>query len=325
FILFNLTGCFATDKTFANRTGLFDISTQEWSKELIDVYGVDKNKLCKIVEVGDTIGKTTQKITQILGVENSIDVISSGGDQQCASVGLGCLDVGDIEVNSGTGSFIIGVSDKPVFDEKMRVNCNISSIQGKWIVEGSVLSAGRAVDYINDLMFKDESEKHSYENINKFAALSPKGARGLRIIPHFAGSGTPDWDSSAKAEIKNLSFANKKEDFARGIFEGIAIEMENCIEIVAQIIGKENEAISVAGGLTKSQTYNEIQADVYGKRTLVSSNCEATGIGAFIVASVKIGLFKSYREAFNSATKQDVINAYEPDLVANQMYKKIFK
>ena len=60
-----------------------------------------------------------------------------------------------MEVNSGTGAYVIGLSDVPVLDKKMSVNCNVSAIPGKWIVEGAVLSAGKAAAWMNEQFFPE--------------------------------------------------------------------------------------------------------------------------------------------------------------------------
>lgn len=143
YVIYQLTHQFATDHSIASRTSLFDIKKLEWSEELLLIFGVKKEKLCSLIPVGGIVGNTIDEVSKCLKQRTSIPVISAGGDQQCAALGLGCLEHGDMEVNSGTGAYVIGLSDVPVLDKKMSVNCNVSAIPRKWIVEGAVLSAGK--------------------------------------------------------------------------------------------------------------------------------------------------------------------------------------
>ena len=61
-------------------------------------------------------------------------------------------------MNSGTGAYVIGLSDVPVLDKKMSVNCNVSAIPGKWIVEGAVLGAGKAAAWMNEQFSRSQRE-----------------------------------------------------------------------------------------------------------------------------------------------------------------------
>ena len=47
-----------------------------------------------------------------------------------------------------------------------------------------------------------------------------------------------------------------------------------------------SDKILVSGGLSKSEAFNQIQADIYGKRVVRMDNEESTAIGALMVAAV---------------------------------------
>ena len=46
------------------------------------------------------------------------------------------------------------------------------------------------------------------------------------------------------------------------------------------------DKILVSGGLSKSEAFNQMQADIYGKRVVRMDNEESTAIGALMVAAV---------------------------------------
>lgn len=298
YILYHLTGQFATDTSFASRTSLFDIKELQWSERLLDLFGVDKDKLCPIVSVGSIIGSTNQSITKMLSVDKPVPVISAGGDQQCAALGQGCLAAGDIEVNSGSGAYVIGISDCPVFDPQLSVNCNVSAIEGKWIVEGAVLSAGKAVDWMNRQFFLEPGEE-GYDKFMQACKMTPPGANGVLISPSFAGKGTPEWNSKIRAGIFQLSFDNKKTDLTRALLEGIAAELAECVDTVEALIKTETGKLNAAGGLMHNDVYAQILADMFGKTVSCPEISEATGIGAWISAEKALGNVKDYSEAYN--------------------------
>ncbi|WP_058485012.1 FGGY-family carbohydrate kinase [Defluviitalea phaphyphila] len=298
YIIYLLTGRYVTDHSQACRTLLMDLSSFKWDDELIEQFGIDKSLLCDLVKPGSIVGDVLPEVAEQLKLASGTPVIIAGGDQQCAALGLNVLEPGRVEANTGTGSFVIAYSDKPVFDSRMRTLCSASAIPGKWIVEAGLLTSGTIYRWFNSEFFDDEL--NSYEKINEAAANSPVGANGVVVLPHFKGSAAPYWNPLSKGMIYNLNLNTTKGDIARAILEGIVLENAQNIDIIASLIGRV-DAVSVAGGLTNFDTYNQIQADAYNKRVEKYKNSEASSLGAFMSAAVTLGYFKSYKEAFESA------------------------
>ena len=327
YVICRLTGEFATDYSIASRTCLFNISSLQWSKELAGIFDIDEDKLCRLIQVGSSAGDTKQEVNSLLGLKEPVPVISAGGDQQCAALGMGCLEDGQIVANSGTGSYVIAVSDQPLYDGQMRVNCNVSAVPGKWIVEGAVLSAGKGIDWLNRLMFAQESESHPFENFTKACQSAPAGSKGLVFLPLMAGKGTPSWNPNARGVICNLGFEHEKGEFARALLEGTASEMKGCIQVISELTGEPYREVRVSGGMTKNPVYDQIQADLFLRTVIQAEGSEATGLGAWISGAVTLGYYHTYKEAYLAASGGQGEKRYEPDpdtaAVYETMYKKL--
>lgn len=325
YVLHMLTGLFVTDTSIASRTCLFDITKKEWSPLLLDVFSIDEAKLCSLIDVGSVVGNTSSVFERAMGISYAIPVISAGGDQQCAALGLGCIDNDSVMINLGTGAYVIALADKPCLDSGMRVNCNVSAIPNKWIVEGAVLSAGKTLDWVNDNFFKHAQEAHPYEAFTQISRSTPLGSNGLRFSVQFAGKGTPVWDPAMKGGISNLSFRNSKEDLARGVLEGIACAVDECLSCISELSAGIQEPIKLAGGLSKDGFFDQIFADMVRKEVSVFATCEATAFGAWMSASVTLGMHRSYREAFDSVTQGIAEEKYCPIESNSLLYDKIKK
>jgi len=142
FIIHYLTGKFKTDWTQASRTMLFNIDQLKWDRNFIKSVGIDFTKLPEAVSPGSIIGFVNQVVSEELNLPKGIPVIAAGGDQQCAAIGLGVIRGGMVEVNIGTGSFVLANSDKPVKDIDQRLICSASSIAGKWVLEAGIFTTG---------------------------------------------------------------------------------------------------------------------------------------------------------------------------------------
>jgi xylulokinase/glycerol kinase len=101
------------------------------------------------------------------------------------------------EANTGTGSFVIAYSDKPVFDKECRVLCSASAVPGKWIVEAGIFNTGAIYRWFREQVYSS-GESSTYNLMNQEAGDSPIGANGVMLIPHFEGSAAPYWNPYAK-------------------------------------------------------------------------------------------------------------------------------
>lgn len=102
FLLWRLTGggVHATDATNAARTMLFNIGTQEWDQQLLDLFEVPANLLPNVRDNAADYGATT-----LFG--GSIPICGMAGDQQAASIGQACFATGMVKSTYGTGCFAL--------------------------------------------------------------------------------------------------------------------------------------------------------------------------------------------------------------------------
>ncbi len=300
-----LTGEFVTDHTQAARTLLMNIETFEWDEDLINLFEIDKEKLCRLVEPGSFVGNLTEQMAEKTGLNKNIKVIIAGGDQQCAAIGLNVLKPGVVEANTGTGSFILGYSEEPLFDEKTRVLCTASAIPGKWVLEAGILTSGNVYSWFKNNFY----DNPSYDIMNKEVKESGVGARGLVLIPHFKGSAAPYWNPLSRGMFFNTSLETKRGDFARAILEGVSIEMSQNIRLIEELVGYV-EIVNIAGGLTVFEEFNQIQSDVFNKAVAVYESAEATAIGAFIQTLVSLEVYKTHQEAYNQLFSKVGVKTY---------------
>lgn len=323
YVIYQLTHQFATDHSIASRTSLFDIQKLEWSEELLSMFELKKEKLCPLIPVGEIVGAAIDGVCKCLKQRSGIPVISAGGDQQCAALGLGCLEHGDLEVNSGTGAYVIGLSDVPVLDEKMSVNCNVSAVPGKWIVEGAVLSAGKAAAWMNEQLFPKSNG--DFTEFSKALKESCPGANGVVASTSFSGKGTPLWNPRVRAGFMGIGFENKKGDLIRALLEGIAAELSECVKEVERVVKGHAESILAAGGMTGNPIYCQILSDTFKKEVKKPKESEATGLGAWISAQRALGNVESFREGYEQYSKKEENLCYKPDPDTEILYQKTNK
>jgi len=327
-VIHYLTGEFITDWTQASRTMMFNINTMEWDEEICKRFGIPMELLARAVPPGTIVGGLKKSLQKEFNLRSDLPVVSVGGDQQAAAVGLGVVAPGLLCVNTGTGSFILAHSDRPAFDPEQRVVCTASAVAGKWLLEAGMYTSGSVYRWYRDNFALLESNTardlhiDTYEILNSQIKNTSPGAEGILLMPHFAGSAAPYWEPKASGLIFGLSLGHKRAHVIRAVLEGICLEINKNIQIIESLTSEITE-IRVSGGATRSTTFNQIQADVYGKTVLRCFSEQSSAIGAMLLAATSIGLYPDVVTAVNTAVAFDAHNQRMPDPQAHQLYEKM--
>ncbi|WP_368272472.1 FGGY-family carbohydrate kinase, partial [Eubacterium callanderi] len=136
YIILKLTGEFVTEYTDASSTNLLDLNKLEWSDRLLEVMGIDREKMPALLKSTDVAGTVTDEAAKACGLVSGIPVVCGGGDGVCAAVGTGCTKEGIAHSCMGTSSWISITTEKPIYDEEMR------TFTWAHIVPGYVLPTG---------------------------------------------------------------------------------------------------------------------------------------------------------------------------------------
>ena len=321
-VVYLLTGRFVTDQTFGSRTNLLDLETRSWDPELLSLFEVDPGMLCDLLEPGAVVGALTTAIAQSTGLTAGLPVVSAGGDQQCAALGLGLFAGGRAVSNTGTGSYLIGHTDRPALDERMRLSCNVSAVPGAYIVEAAVLTSGTIYRWFAESIFGSQNDPGGpFAAINAAAQEAPAGCNGLLLLPHFKGCGSPYWDPDAKGVFFNLTLSTSRGEMARAILEGIAAEMRESLELIEKLCGAI-ASVTVSGGLTRADLFNQIQSDVFERTVIRLKNDEATSLGAWIAGAVALGVEERHDAAFARINDATAARYYRPDPTLQPIYQR---
>lgn len=307
YLIYLMTGEICTDYTYGSRSLLMNIRTHQWDDELLNIFHVQKEKLCDLVEPGSICGYVTKDFAMMTGCPEGIPVITAGGDQQCGAIGQGVVKKGVLSVTTGTGGYLITETDEVPNNLQQDVICNFSSIKGQYILESSVLTCCSAFDWFRKEFFPNDS----YDDINKQIMDTPIGSNGCLCIPYFMGRSTPDWNNMAKGVFTNITLGTTKQDMLRSLLEGICFEIKNGINVMNKYVKVSD--IYINGGLSNSIPFNEIQTNVYGMKIIKRGKADATARGALMVAATTIKAFRTVEEAFNEISKNDDIKVYLPD------------
>ncbi len=305
FLVHRLSGgaVHATDVTNASRTLLMNLRTLEWDARMLELVGVPRQVLPRIVPSAGRIAATKG----FGPVPDGVPIAGIAGDQQSALFGQTCFGVGDGKCTYGTGAFVlvnIGKEPRPSKNGLLTTVAWKVGDEVAYAFEGSAFIAGAAVQWLRDGLgvVKHASE---IEPLARKAASS----EGVYFVPALAGLGAPYWDPEARGIICGLTRGTTAAHLARATLEGIAHEVADLLEAMAEDLARPIATIRVDGGAAANELLMSEQARLAGVTIERPVDLETTARGAAMLAAVGSGLFASKEQAKKMAP---VERTFEP-------------
>lgn len=316
YIIARLCGQFVTDHTMASGTLIYDIKNQDWSREIVQKFDLDINKLPEIKWSGTPIGRITDKVARELDLSKETIVAVGGQDQKCAALGAG-IKLGVATVSLGTASAIETKWDKPVIDKRKRIPCFTDLIRGKWITEGVIGAAGASLRWLKETLFSD----NSYKQLDDLVKKHENEKNELFFYPHLGGASSPYWFEDAKGLFYGITLSTGTSEIVRSVFEGIAFQIKSNLDVMEELTGNVEE-LRVFGGGSKSDIWCQIISDITNKKVVTLYTSETANLGVAILAGVGAGVFKDTKD--NSILPVIDKEYYPKDGKVN-MYQKQYK
>src|SRR6266702_1383953 len=331
FVLWKLSGSFATDYSIASRTMLFEQSTLTWSEPLLQQAGLPAAWFPPAFPSGTPIGTVCKEVAEKTGLPQQAIVSTGGHDHLCGALATGVTRPGHLLESIGTASVLLAVSDafRPS-RELLAAGCTSYAyvLQNTYVTLGTLNFAGGALEWIVTLLYGQGKQgsvsSEIYTQALREAAEIPPGARGATVLPSFLGSGTPYVQSSARGAILGLTPSHNRSELLRALMEGLAFWLRDNTEMLCNLgIAPSQPEITVIGGATQATPLLQIKAEITGCPIKVPQITEAAATGAALLAGMGANIFRSGEEA--AASVQHTAQIYEPDAQVVEIYNTIYE
>jgi glycerol kinase len=288
FLLWRLTGgqAHATDATNASRTMLFDIHSQSWDQELLDLFRVPRAILPEVRDCAAHFGETQ---AELLG--RPIPVTGIAGDQQAAAVGQACFSPGMIKSTYGTGCFVlVNTGDQAVRSRNRLLTTVCYRLDGKvtYAIEGSIFIAGAAVQWLRDGLGLIQSASET-----EALAGSLEDNRGVYLVPAFTGLGAPYWDAHARGGLFGITRDTGVAEIVRATVESVCYQTRDLLQAIVNDGATNLTALRVDGGMVANDWLMQFLADIVDLRVERPLVTETTALGAAYLAGVQAGVYES--------------------------------
>jgi glycerol kinase len=277
-----------TDVSNASRTLLLDIETLHWDEELLSLFGVPRSVLPTVASSSDELGEA-----ELFG--SRVPIAGLAGDQQAALFGQACFATGRAKATYGTGAFVLANAGTTRPADRAGVLSTVAWRLGQdpavYAVEGSVFSAGAAIQWLRDGLglFDAAAETESL-------ARSVDGTDGVYFVPALTGLGSPHWAPDARGVISGLTRGTRREHLVRAALEAIAYQTQDVLDAMAL----ELELLRADGGATENRFLMQFLADIARIPVEVPAEREATALGAAGLAGLGTGIWSDTTELENA-------------------------
>ena len=297
-LLWNLTGgvdggVHVTDVTNASRTMLMNLETLDWDDELLSFFAIPRSMLPEIRPSSDPNGYGVARVPGLLGGEVPLTGIL--GDQQAATVGQVCFDVGQAKNTYGTGNFLLLNTGGELVRSKHGLLTTVAYRFGEeapvFALEGSIAVTGSAVQWLRDQLGVIRSAGEI-----ETLARSVEDTAGAAFVPAFSGLFAPHWRADARGAIVGLTRAHTAAHLARATLESICYQTRDVVEAMAQDSGVALDVLRVDGGVTANDLCMQLQADILGVPVSKPLVAETTALGAAYAAGLAVGFWSSPKE-----------------------------
>lgn len=300
------------DYSLASRYLAFDIRKQCWSDEILAVTGIDAACLPVPAPAGTVAGVSAAGAKQ-LGLPAETIFVLGGHDQPCGALGVGAIASGRVADSMGTYECLLAVSDQPSLTDTAlaaSLNSYCHVVPGKFVTL-AFFPSGIMMKWFHDLLYGTADGRSYGESSPSKGAESacgesthystleqdaPLGPTGICITPNLIGTCHPDFNPHARGVISGLRPNTTRSEIYKGILEGLACELRQTTNILAESVGDFRD-IYVTGGGSQSALGLHLRAALSGRKLHVMKCPEAVCLGSAILAGVAVGEYRNFEEA----------------------------
>src|SRR5271156_2376265 len=323
------------DYSLASRYLAFDIRRRGWSQEILAATEINGECLPVAVPAGTIAGKLEAAAASQLGLSSGTVVVMGGHDQPSGALGVGAIDAGRVADSMGTYECLLAASDQPTLTDAAlaaSLNSYCHVVPDKFVTL-AYFPSGIMMNWFHDLLYGDASDEGipgqegapaNAESMHyaRMEQEAPAGPTGLCITPNLIGTCNPDFNPHARGIISGLSANTTRSQIYKGILEGLACELSQMTEILANAVGEFRD-IYVTGGGSRSLLGLQLRAALSGRRLHVMKSPEAVCLGGAILAGVAAGEYGSLREAVDVTVRE--VSVVSPDSAIAAAYEQQVK
>ncbi len=308
YLSYRLCGKKAHEFTESSTTGMLDIHTRTWSKDVLAAAELPESWFAApIVQPGMVLGALLPEIAAQVGFDTKV-VLPATHDTGSAYMAVPARDEHAVFLSSGTWSLLGVELTTPVVGEESRISGftneggwdgttrHLRNIMGMWMLQS---------------IRRDMGKTHSYAEMAEMAAKSTYAHYVDVTDNRFLAPENMIDEVTAALREQNAPAPDDISDLLRAVTLGLAVCYRDSIRDMARQTNQNFTSINIVGGGCQNKTLDQLTADVTGLPVFAGPT-EGTALGNLGAQMIAGGDLKDLTD-FRAVLKlsADVEN-YEP-------------
>jgi rhamnulokinase len=311
-----LCGARSVEFTVASTSQFVHPLRRDWSRHLLQKFGLPTQFLPRIVVPGTELGTVRNSLAQLTGLHGVKVVAPASHDTASAVAGVPTAHTGLSNwayLSSGTWS-LMGVELKEAALSRRTLDMNLSNegglnntyrllknIMGLWLVQQCRRS------------FAEHGKQYNYTQLQRMAAKSNR-LRSVVNLDDARFLNPPDMPKAIQNFCRETGQAVPKTEgeLVRCVCESMAVKYREVLNALEELTGARVEVIHIVGGGSRNRLLNQLTADTC-QRHVIAGPVEATAMGNLLVqvrASGELASLAEMREIVRHSTR---VRHFEPD------------
>jgi xylulokinase len=297
YIAMKMTGDIRTTPSGLSEGIMWDFERQGLADLVLDYYGISKELVAEVVPTFSVQGELTKEAAGELGLAAGTKVSYRAGDQPNNALSLNVLNPGEVAATAGTSGVVYGISDKPDYDSKSRVNTFVHVNHSSGAARYGVLLCINGTGILNSWLKHNAAGGIDYERMNELAGKSPVGSEGLIILPYGNGAERTLENRDLGAVVRGLNFnVHNRAHLLRAAQEGIVFALNYGLGIMHNVGVQVMTVRAGNANMFLSPLFAEAFATVT-KSVVELYNTDGSQ-GAARGAGIGAGIYKEMQDAF---------------------------
>ncbi|WP_196600343.1 FGGY-family carbohydrate kinase [Pectinatus frisingensis] len=326
-----LTGKAGFEVSNASGTSLFNQDTENYDEAVFEYFGIEKwlKKMPPLVGSSERAGEITEEASKKTGLVRGTPVAGGLIDITASALSTGLVKHNQLSIVTGTWSInqyidnkitvvkdLFMTSDYPLAGEHLLTEASPTSGSNlTWFIDTFLKAHSKLLKIVDD-------ESSVYDYCSRLVESVKPWESKLIFYPFIFGSNAGVANSSAGfiGATKETSLA----EFVAAIYEGVCFAHKSHVEKLMNINEHILDApIRIAGGITNSETWLQMFANVF-QRTLELVNVKENGaLGTSMAAGVMAGVFPDFHAAAENMV--NISKVIKPDPTMAGVYKQKYE
>ncbi|KAB1916360.1 FGGY-family carbohydrate kinase [Micromonospora sp. AMSO31t] len=225
----------------------------------------------------EVAGTVTSRAAAEAGLPAGVPVVTGTIDAWSEAISVGAHGVGDLMLMYGTTMFLVHTVTGRLTNPSLWGT--VGALPGTRNLAGGLATSGAITAWLRELFGAPD-----FPELLRLAETSGPGARGLLMLPYFAGERTPILDPRARGVVAGLTVSHTRGDLYRAALEATALGVRHNIETIEASGGDIQRVVAVGGG-TQGGLWTQIVSDVTGRAQVIPSQTIGASYGAAFLAA----------------------------------------